>query len=251
MRIPATIPAMALLVMTAACPGSQASGMPLPSAADAAPVSPRAAPDADSHNDRTPARRQWPLIPGETRGDSPVPMMPGRIHAPTVGPVTCPSLNFEQFFHAFLNNGDLQVAYTAKPYVLKGPYYLKHNTEPGDPANPQWATVEINQPIHGYYRFDARKQAYVFDTSRLRPGQQWTGIDAFGKPTDHPTTELTIRRVSDIEYVMETRDRLTTFSKRADCWYLTHDWTLDPFEGCQWPDQCRSMREYEGGNEED
>ena len=57
--------------------------------------------------------------------------------------------------------------------------------------------------------------------------------------------------MSDIEYAMETRDRITTFSKRADCWYLTHDWTLDPFEGCQWPDQCRSMREYEDGNEED
>lgn len=249
MRIPTASLALALLPMITLDASGQATDTPVRhSAADPLASS---APDGDGHNDGKPARRQWPLIPGETRGDSPVPMMPGRIYAPTVGPVTCPSQNFEEFFHAFLNNGDLQVAYTAKPYVLKGPYYLKHNTEPGDPANPQWATVEINQPIHGYYRFDARKQAYVFDSSRLLPGQQWTGIDAFGKPTDNPPTQLTIRQVSDIEYAMETRDRITTFSKRADCWYLTHDWTLDPFEGCQWPDQCRSMREYEGGNEED
>lgn len=197
-----------------------------------------------------PSLQRWPLIPGETRGDSPGPMMPGRIYAPTEGPVTCPSQDFEEFFHAFLNNGDLQVAYTAKPYVLKGPYYLKHNTEPGDPANPQWATVEIDQPIHTRYRFDTRRQTYVSD-SRLLPGQQWTGIDAFGKPTDNPITQLSVRRISDIEYVMDTPGRITTFSKLADCWYLTHDWTLDPYEGCQWPDQCRSMREYEGGNDED
>lgn len=197
-----------------------------------------------------PSLQRWPLIPGETRGDSPGPMMPGRIYAPTEGPVTCPSQDFEEFFHAFLNNGDLQVAYTAKPYVLKGPYYLKHNTEPGDPANPQWATVEIDQPMHDRYRFDSRRQAYVSDTWLL-PGQQWTGIDAFGKPTDNPVTQLAIRRVSDEEYAIDTPDRVTTFTKRTGCWYLTHDWTLDAFEGCQWPDQCRSMREYEGGNDED
>ena len=198
-----------------------------------------------------PSLQRWPLIPGETRGNSPGPMMPGRIYAPAEGPITCPSQEFEEFFHAFLNNGDLQVAYTARPYVLKGPYYLQHNTEPGDPANPQWETIDVHQPIHGYYRFNDRQTSYVSDSSRLLPGQQWTGIDAFGNPTDNPITQLAVRRVSNTEYAMDTPGRITTFSKRADCWYLTHDWTLDPFEGCQWPEQCRSMREYEGGNEED
>ncbi|WP_152980592.1 hypothetical protein [Stenotrophomonas ginsengisoli] len=194
-----------------------------------------------------PSLQRWPLIPGETRGDSPGPMMPGRIYSPSKAPVTCPSQQFEEFFHAFLNNGDLQVAYTAKPYVLKGPYYLQHNTEPGDPANPQWETVEIYTPIHGYQRYNERQTSYVSDSTRLLPGQQWTGVDAFGRSTDNPPTQLEIRQVSQAEYAMHTRDRMTTFSKRADCWYLRHDWTLDPFEGCQWPDQCRSMREYEGG----
>ena len=197
-----------------------------------------------------PSLQRWPLIPGETRGNSPGPMMPGRIYAPAEGPITCPSQEFEAFFQAFLNNGDLQVAYTAKPYKSKVPYYDQYNTEPGDPLNPRWATVDENRPLHDRYRYDPRRQSYVSDTWLL-PGQQWTGIDSFGNPTDNPVTQLAVRRVSDTEYAMDTPSRTTTFSKRADCWYLTHDWTLDPFEGCQWPDQCRSMREYEGGDEED
>ena len=207
-------------------------------------VSTKAGPDTN------PSLQRWPLIPGETRGDSPGPMMPGRIYAPTKGPVSCPSQHFEEFFHAFLNNGDLQVAYTARPYILKGPYHLQYNTEPGDPANPQWETIDVHDPIHGYYRFNERQASYVSDISRLLPGQQWTGIDAYGKSTDSPVTQLEIRQVSPTEYAMHTPDRVTTFSKRADCWYLTHDWTLDPFEGCVWPEQCRGMREHEDGSEE-
>lgn len=233
---------LALLPLFASCTEPAA---PQTVADQSASSSPRQ-PDAGEN----PSLQRWPLIPGETRGNSPGPMMPGRIYAPTNGPVTCPSQQFEEFFHAFLNNGDLQVAYTAKPYVLKGPYYLKHNTEPGDPANPQWATVEIDQPMHDRYRYDAQRQLYVSD-SWLLPGQKWTGIDAFGRSTDNSPTQLEIRQVSQTEYAMHTRDRITTFSKRADCWYLTHDWTLDPFEGCQWPEQCRSMLEYEGDDEAD
>lgn len=247
MRITALVHHLGLLAMLPLA-ASRAEPAPSPQAADRALDTPAASKAGAWDN---PSLQKWPLIPGETRGDSPVPMMPGRIYAPTKGPVTCPSQQFEEFFHAFLNNGDLQVAFTAKPYVLKGPYYLQHNTEPGDPANPQWDYEEVGQPIHGYHRFNARQQVYVFDSSRLRPGQQWTGMDADGRQIDYPTTQVITRSISDAEYVMETPGRITTFSKRSDCWYLTHDWTLDPFEGCQWPDQCRSLREYEGGNEED
>ena len=228
---------LALLPLFASCAEPAAPQTVAVQSASASPHQP--------HTSENPSLQRWPLIPGETRGDSPGPMMPGRIYAPSKGPVTCPSQQFEEFFHAFLNNADLQVAYTAKPYVLKGPYYLQHNTEPGDPANPQWATVEIDQPMHDRYRYDPRRQTYV-DDSWLLPGQQWTGVDAYGKPTNNPVTQLEIRQVSPTEFAMHTPDRITTFSKRDDCWYLTHDWTLDPFEGCQWPDQCRSMREYEG-----
>lgn len=241
MRSPILAPFVGLLALLPLFASCAEPAAPQTVADQPASTSPRQ-PDAGEN----PSLQRWPLIPGETRGHSPGPMMPGRIYAPSKGPVTCPSQQFEEFFHAFLNNGDLQVAYTAKPYVLKGPYYLQHNTEPGDPANPQWETVEIYTPIHGYQRYNERQTSYVSDSTRLLPGQQWTGVDAFGRSTDNPPTQLEIRQVSQAEYAMHTRDRTTTFSRRADCWYLTHDWTLDPFEGCQWPEQCRSMREYEG-----
>ena len=233
---------LALLPFAAHCTEPPAAQTVADQSASASPRQPDAAENL--------SLQRWPLIPGETRGDSPGPMMPGRIYAPTNGPVTCPSQEFEAFFHAFLNNGDLQVAYTAKPYQSKVPYYDQYNTEPGDPRNPRWATVDETRPLHDRYRYDPRRQSYVSDTWLL-PGQQWTGIDAFGNPTDNPVTQLAVRRVSDTEYAIDTPGRITTFSKRADCWYLTHDWTLDPFEGCQWPEQCRSMLEYEGDDEAD
>ena len=176
---------------------------------------------------------------------SPHPMMPGRIYAPSTEEIACPSQAFEPFLHAFLNSGDLQVRYSARPTTHKLPYYDHHNTQPGDPANPQWAEYEDDRPMHDGYRYDARLDAYIWDSSRLRPGQIWTGTDADGKHVARPITELQVRKVSDTEYALDTPGRVTTFSKRADCWYLTHDWSLDAFEGCQWPDQCLAMREYE------
>lgn len=173
------------------------------------------------------------------------PMMPGRVRVPTVGEVACPSMDFEQFIRAFFNSGDLQVRFTARPYVLKGPYYEQYNTEPGDPANPRWETVEVDRPLHGLYRYDPDAQAYVIDSSRLRPGQKWTGVDAQGQRVPNPVAELDVRKVSDMEYAIDTPERVTTFTQREDCWYLTHDWSLDPFEGCQWPEGCRARREYE------
>lgn len=203
------------------------------------------------------AEREVPVAPVDTaaqqEGPAPAadsgtglpPMMPGRIHAPTVGEVRCPSLDFDEFIRAFFNSGDLQVRFTAKPYELKGPYYEQYNTEPGDPANPQWAVVEVEQPLHSLYRYDSRLHAYILDTSRLRPGQQWTGLDADEKHIPNPVAELRIRKVSDTESAIDTPGRITTFTRREDCWYLTHDWTLDPAEGCDWPEGCRAWREYE------
>lgn len=173
------------------------------------------------------------------------PMMPGRVRVPTVGEVACPSMDFEQFIRAFFNSGDLQVRFTARPVHYKVPYYDYHNTEPGDPANPQWETFERDRPMHDRYRYDAHVQAYISDSDWLYPGEVWTGVDANGQHVKNPVTELSVRKVSDTEYVVDTPGRVTTFVRREDCWYLTHDWLLDPFEGCQWPEGCRALREYE------
>lgn len=176
---------------------------------------------------------------------SPYPMMPGRIYAPSSGEIACPSQDFEPFLHAFFNSGDLQTRYSATPITHKLPYHDHHNTEPGDPANPQWAVYEDDRPMHDRFRYDAQLRTYVWDSSRLRPGQIWTGLDAEGRHVSEPITELRVRKVSDTEYAIDTPGRITTFTRREDCWYLTHDWSLDPYEGCQWPDQCSNMREYE------
>lgn len=173
------------------------------------------------------------------------PMMPGRIHAPDTGEVSCPSMEFEPFVRAFFNSGNLQVRYTANPVAYKVPYYDYHNTEPGDPANPQWETYEHGRPMHDLYRYDGYRQAFVRDSSWLMPGQVWTGVGADGKPLLQPITDLQLRRMSATEWQVVTPGRIMTFSKRPDCWYVTGDWTLDPFEDCEWPDQCRAWREHE------
>ncbi|MGY1531268.1 hypothetical protein [Luteimonas sp. A649] len=179
------------------------------------------------------------------------PMMPGRVHAPLTGEVACPSLDFDEFIRAFFNSGDLQVRFTAKPVRYKVPFYDYHNTEPGDPGNPQWETFEREGPVHDRYRYDPHVQAFISDSSRLRPGQQWTGLDKDGQHVPNPVTELSIRKVSDIEYAVDTPGRITTFTQRESCWYLTKDWTLDAFKGCRWPDECRAWREYEAPYYED
>ncbi|WP_152540999.1 hypothetical protein [Luteimonas huabeiensis] len=194
-----------------------------------------------------PAPQQAPMDASQLPAAAAAPrkMMPGRIYAPTQGGVTCPSMDFETFLHAFFNSGDLQVRYTAKPVVYKVPYHDYHNTEPGDPANPQWQTYERDRPMHDRYRYDSQLRAYVWDSTRLRAGQRWTGVDASGNHVPHPVTELQLRRLSETEWEVLTPGRITTFTRRPDCWYLTADWSLDPFEGCRWPDECRQLREYE------
>ena len=189
-----------------------------------------------------PAAQDPATVPAVT----PPKMMPGRIRAPGRGEAVCPSLDFEQFIRAFFNSGDLQVRYTARPVTYKVPYYEYHNTEPGDPANPQWETYERDRPMHDRFRYDSHVQAYVSDTARLVAGQIWTGIDADGRQVSNPTTELQLRRVSDEEWQVVTPGRVTTFNRRPDCWYATADWSLDPFDRCKWPEQCRAWREYEG-----
>lgn len=161
------------------------------------------------------------------------------------GEIACPSQEFEPFLHAFLNSGDLQVRFTARPMTHKLPYYDHHNTEAGDPTNPQWETYEGDRPMHDLDRYDPHMQGYVVDSDRLYPGEVWTGIDADGKHVSNPISELRTRQVSETEAEVLTRGRITTFSHRQDCWYLTQDWSLDPLEGCRWPDECRSLREYE------
>lgn len=171
--------------------------------------------------------------------------MPGRIYAPTHVEVACPSQDFEEFIHAFFNSGDLQVRYTARPVVYKVPYHDYHNTEPGDPTYPQWETYERDRPMHDRYRYDSRLQTFVWDTARLQAGEQWSGVDVDGAPLDRPVIDLEIRPVSGTESEIVDRDRVMTFSRRPDCWYFTADWSLDPFDGCKWPDECRQLREYE------
>ena len=195
------------------------------------------------------APQMAPAAPGQSEArssDAMPPMMPGRIRLPVGVEPTCPSEDFEEFIRAFFNSGDLQVRFTARPYEVKGPYYEQHNTEPGDPANPQWETVDQDHPLHDLYRYDAHRSVYVSDSAWLRAGEQWTGVDPEGKPLLRPVTEVQIRQVSPRQHAVDTPGRITTFTWRGDCWYLTQDWTLDPFEGCRWPDECRRLLEYEG-----
>jgi hypothetical protein len=195
------------------------------------------------------APQMAPAAPGQSEArssDAMPPMMPGRIRLPVEVEPTCPSEDFEEFIRAFFNSGDLQVRFTARPYEVKGPYYEQHNTEPGDPANPQWETVDQDHPLHDLYRYDAHRSVYVSDSAWLRAGEQWTGVDTEGKPLLRPVTEVQIRQVSPRQHAVDTPGRITTFTWRGDCWYLTQDWTLDPFEGCRWPDECRRLLEYEG-----
>src|SRR5690606_22144815 len=133
----------------------------------------------------------------------------------------------------------------------KVPYHDYHNTEPGDPANPQWETYVHDRPMHDRYRYDSRRRAYVWDTARLQAGELWTGVDTDGTSVARPIIDLDIRRVSDAEYEMVDRDRIMTFSRRPDCWYFTADWSLDPFDGCKWPAECRKLREHEAHHEGD
>jgi len=173
------------------------------------------------------------------------PMMPGRIYAPGTGEVSCPSMEFETFLRAFANSGDMQLRYTARPVVYTVPYHDAHNTEPGDPAHPRWETVERNKPADDRFRYDSKLGTYIYDSSWLVPGQIWTGVDSEGRHVARPVVDLRIRDVSAGVAQVLLPNQVITFERRADCWYLTKDWSLDPFEGCDWPDQCRSQREYE------
>ncbi len=222
----------ALAAVLSACHGVGAmpgpAPVPMPDEAVGAPPLP-------------PAVQDPATVPAVT----PPKMMPGRIHAPGRGEAVCPSLDFEQFIRAFFNSGDLQVRYTARPVTYKVPYYEYHSTEPGDPANPQWETYERDRPMHDRYRYDPRAGAFVWDTARLQPGQLWSGVDVDGTPVDRPVVDLTVRHVSRTVSQVIDRDRIMTFNRHPDCWYFTADWTLDPLDGCEWPEQCRAWREYE------
>lgn len=242
-RHPAGIVAAVAMLGLSACSGghAQSAGGPV-SASPAASVEGQPATAV-----RPPAAD--PAPPADA--GPPQKMMPGRIYAPTQGEVACPSLDFEEFLQAFLNSGDLQVRFTARPVVYKVPYHDYHNAEPGDPANPQWALYESDRPMHDRYRYDHQRQAYVSDSSRLRPGQHWTGVDTDGAHVSRPITELSLRQESEEQWQVLTPGRITTFTRRPDCWYATDDWTLDAFQGCDWPHECRAWREHEGHEQDD
>lgn len=154
-------------------------------------------------------------------------------------------MEFETFLRAFANSGDLQVRYTAKPVVYTVPYYDAHNTEPGDPAHPQWETFERNKSADDRFRYDPKLGLYIHDSAWLVPGQVWTGVDADGRHIERPVVDLRIQHVSEDVAQVLLPNQVITFERRADCWYLTANRSLDPFEGCGWPDECRRQREYE------
>src|SRR5690606_28031557 len=131
----------------------------------------------------------------------------------------------------FFNSGDLQDRYTARPVAYKVPYHDYHNTEPGDPANPQWETYVHDRPMHDRYRYDHQLRSFVRDTDSLEPGELWTGVDADGNHVSNTLTDLQLRCVADTEWEVVTPDRVMFFTRRPYCWYVTGDLSLDSFEG--------------------
>lgn len=162
--------------------------------------------------------------------------------------MVCPSQSFEPFLRAFANNGDLRVAYTAKPVKSKYPYYWKSNTEPGDPRYPKWITEDGHGPATAKYRYDIRREKFVRDERDLKPGQIWVGLGLDGKEAWFPEVEgFQIDRVSDTHYdVKYNGNAIDTYEFRSDCWYYVQHWALEPIVDCEWPDDCRRRREREG-----
>ena len=243
------IPTCIVVAMTAACLAACSGGRAAPAIEPDTTAS--FAADVSAHGDRPSAAHAAAADRTASAATPHGKMMPGRVYAPTQGEVACPSHDFEEFLQAFFNSGDLQVRFTARPVAYKVPYYGYHNTEPGDPAHPQWEHYESEQPMHDRYRYDIRRQAFVWDTEKLAPGIRWTGLDADGTPVERPVIELQIRQISDGVAEVTDRDRIMIFSRRPECWYFTADWSLDPFEGCVWPDACRQRREYEATDEDE
>lgn len=171
-------------------------------------------------------------------------------HAPlklTSAAVACPSVDFEKFLRAFANDANLQDAFSSKPVKHKYPYYWKHNSQPGDPANPKWAIDDEPGPARVKYRYDTATDKFVWVGKKLKQGQRWTSIDIDETPTSYaPLRDFRIRRVSDAQYdVRYDKGGVDTYEFKSGCWYFSQHWELESIVDCKWPDECRKQREYE------
>ncbi|MBT2745552.1 MULTISPECIES: hypothetical protein [unclassified Lysobacter] len=165
----------------------------------------------------------------------------------TVVAVTCPSADFKEFIKQFANDANLQDAFSSKPVKHKYPYYWKHNSQPGDPANPKWVIDDEPGPARVKYRYDAATDKFVWVSKKLRQGQRWTSIDIDEKPTSYAQLRnFRIHRVSDAQYDVEyDKSDIDTYKLNSGCWYFSQRWEQESIVDCKWPDECRKQREYE------
>ncbi|MFD1297109.1 hypothetical protein ACFQ4Q_10770 [Lysobacter gummosus] len=161
--------------------------------------------------------------------------------------VACPSADFKEFLKAFANDANVQDAFSSTLVKRKYPYYWKHNSQPGDPANPKWVIDDEPGPARVKYRYDALTDKFVWVGKKLKQGQHWTSIDVDEKPTSYAQLRnFRIHRVSDAQYDVEyDKGGIDTYELKSGCWHFSQHWELESIVDCKWPDECRKQREYE------
>jgi hypothetical protein len=150
---------------------------------------------------------------------------------------------------AFANSADLQQAFSARPFAYKRPYYWKHNTQPGDPANPRWV-IDRADEIHGVrFRYDAGSNHYVQDSNRLKSGRPWQMSSESQQRSLFVLREFKVVRLSLSRYrVIPSDGEVDTFVHRAGCWTHAEHWETESIVYCKWPKQCQECREWEEGD---